>query len=57
MIATDPELIAQNAERRLVEGTIERTGGEAIIRLQSRAMTRKGHVLGGRGLTAIRQQY
>ena len=34
MIATDPELIAQNAERRLVEGTIERTGGEATIRLQ-----------------------
>ena len=34
LIATDPDLIAQNADRRLAKGTIERIGGEAIIRLQ-----------------------
>ena len=34
LIATDLDLIAQNADRRLATGTIERIGGEAIIRLQ-----------------------
>jgi hypothetical protein len=34
LIATDPDLIGQNAERRLAKGTIERIGGEAIIRLK-----------------------
>lgn len=34
LIATDLDLIAQNADRRLAKGTIERIGGEAIIRLQ-----------------------
>ncbi len=34
LIATSLDLIAQNADRRLAKGTIERTGGEAIIRLQ-----------------------
>ena len=34
LIATDLDLIAQNADRRLAKGTIERVGGEAIIRLQ-----------------------
>ena len=34
LIATDLELIAQNADRRLAKGTIERIGGEAIIRLE-----------------------
>jgi len=30
--ATDLDLIAQNADRRLATGTIERIGGEAFIR-------------------------
>jgi acetate kinase len=34
LIATDLDLIAQNADRLLAKGTIERIGGEAIIRLQ-----------------------
>lgn len=34
LIATDLDLIAQNADRCLAKGTIERIGGEAIIRLQ-----------------------
>jgi len=34
LIETDLDLIAQNADRRLAKGTIERIGGEAIIRLQ-----------------------
>ena len=34
LIATDLESIAQNADRRLAKGTIERIGGEAIIRLE-----------------------
>ena len=34
LIATDLDLIAQNADGRLAKGTIERIGGEAIIRLQ-----------------------
>ncbi|MGA9995874.1 MAG: acetate kinase [Pyrinomonadaceae bacterium] len=34
LIATDLDLIAQNADRRLARGTIERVGGEAIITLQ-----------------------
>jgi acetate kinase len=34
LIATDIELIAQNADRRLARGTIERIGGEAILTLQ-----------------------
>jgi len=34
LIATDLELIAQNADRRLAKRTIERIGGEAIIRLE-----------------------
>lgn len=29
LIATDLDLIAQNADRRLAKGTIERIGGEA----------------------------
>jgi acetate kinase len=35
LIVTDLELIAQNADRRLARGTIERIGGEAIITLQT----------------------
>jgi acetate kinase len=34
LIATDLDMIAQNADRRLARGTIERIGGEAIIKLQ-----------------------
>ena len=34
LIATDPDLIARDADRRLAKGTIERIGGEAIISLQ-----------------------
>jgi acetate kinase len=34
LIATDHDLIAQDADRRLAKGTIERIGGEAIISLQ-----------------------
>ncbi len=34
LIATDLDLITQNADRRLAKGTIERIGGEAIIRLE-----------------------
>jgi len=34
LIATDLDLIAQDADRRLAKGTIERIGGEAIISLQ-----------------------
>ena len=34
LIATDLDLITQNADRRLAKGIIERIGGEAIIRLQ-----------------------
>ena len=34
LIATDLDLIAQNADRLLANGTIERIGGEAIICLQ-----------------------
>jgi acetate kinase len=34
LIATDLDLIAQNADRRLAKGTIERIGGEAIISLR-----------------------
>ncbi len=37
LIATDMELIAANADRRLARGQIERVGGEAIITLQSGA--------------------
>ncbi|MBA2731377.1 MAG: acetate kinase [Acidobacteria bacterium] len=35
LIATDVELIAQNADRRLARGVIERIGGEAIITLHA----------------------
>ena len=35
LIATDLDLIAQNADRRLARGTIERIGGEAIISLRA----------------------
>jgi len=35
LIATDLDLIAQNADRRLAKGTIERIGGEAIISLHA----------------------
>lgn len=35
LIATDLEEIAQNKDRRLARGTIERIGGEAVITLQS----------------------
>lgn len=31
LIATDPELIKQDADRRLARGTIERIGGESIV--------------------------
>jgi acetate kinase len=34
LIATDLDLIARDADRRLAKGTIERIGGEAIISLQ-----------------------
>jgi acetate kinase len=34
LIATDLDLIAQNADRLLAKGTIERIGGEAIVCLQ-----------------------
>ena len=34
LIVTDLEKIAQNADRRLARGTIERIGGEAILTLQ-----------------------
>ncbi|HSD47470.1 MAG TPA: acetate kinase [Pyrinomonadaceae bacterium] len=34
LIATDLDLIAQNADRHLARGTIERVGGEAVITLQ-----------------------
>jgi acetate kinase len=34
LIATDLELIAQNADRRLARGTLERIGGESIITLE-----------------------
>jgi acetate kinase len=34
LIATDIDLIARNADRRLARGTIERIGGEAILTLQ-----------------------
>jgi acetate kinase len=34
LIATDLDLIAQNADERLARGTVERIGGEAIITLQ-----------------------
>jgi acetate kinase len=34
LIATDLDMIARNADRRLGRGTIERIGGEAIITLQ-----------------------
>lgn len=35
LIATDPDLIARNADRRLARGVIERLGGEAVITLQA----------------------
>lgn len=35
LIATDLDLIAQDADRRLSRGTIERIGGEAILTLQA----------------------
>jgi acetate kinase len=35
LIATDPEAIAQNTDRRLVRGEIERIGGEAIVSLHA----------------------
>ena len=35
LIATDLDLIAQNADRRLARGVIERIGGESIITLQA----------------------
>ncbi|MEO6393003.1 MAG: acetate kinase [Pyrinomonadaceae bacterium] len=35
LIATDLDLIAQDADRRLARGTIERIGGEAILTLQA----------------------
>lgn len=34
LIATDLELIEQNADRHLARGTIERVGGEAVVTLQ-----------------------
>jgi acetate kinase len=34
LIATDLDLIAQNSDQRLARGTIERIGGEAIVKLQ-----------------------
>src|SRR5436190_22612436 len=34
LIATDLDLIARDADRRLAKGTIERIGGEAIVTLQ-----------------------
>ncbi|HEX2268888.1 MAG TPA: hypothetical protein VHH35_05115 [Pyrinomonadaceae bacterium] len=34
LIATDLELIEQNADRHLARGTIERIGGEAVVTLQ-----------------------
>jgi acetate kinase len=34
LIATDLDMIAKNADRRLARGIIERVGGEAIIKLQ-----------------------
>ena len=34
LIATDLNLIAQNADRHLARGTIERVGGEAVVTLQ-----------------------
>lgn len=34
LIATDLELIEQNADRHLARGTIERIGGEAVVALQ-----------------------
>jgi acetate kinase len=35
LIVTDPNLIAQNADRRLGRGVIERIGGEAVITVQT----------------------
>ncbi|MBD0326611.1 MAG: acetate kinase [Pyrinomonadaceae bacterium] len=35
LIATDLDLIEQNADRRLARGTVERVGGEAIITLHA----------------------
>ncbi|HWQ35758.1 MAG TPA: acetate kinase [Blastocatellia bacterium] len=35
LIATDPDLIEQNADRRLARGIIEHIGGEAIITVQA----------------------
>ena len=34
LIVTDLELIAQNADRHLARGNIERIGGEAVVTLQ-----------------------
>jgi acetate kinase len=39
LIATDLDLIAQNADRRLARGSIERIGGEAIITSQVEGQT------------------
>jgi acetate kinase len=38
LIATDLEQIAQNDDRRLARGTVERVGGEAIITLQAEGL-------------------
>ncbi len=35
LIATDLDLIEQNADRRLARGTVERVGGEAIVTLRA----------------------
>ncbi len=35
LIATDPDLIARNADRRLGRGAIERIGGEAVITVRA----------------------
>ena len=41
IIATDLQAIAQDADRRLARGSIERIGGEAIIALQSEGNEKK----------------
>ncbi|HXG68547.1 MAG TPA: acetate kinase, partial [Blastocatellia bacterium] len=35
LIATEPDIIQRNADRRLARGQIERIGGEAIITLKA----------------------
>ena len=39
IIATDPALLDQNAERKLARGTIERIGGESVLTLQAEGRT------------------